>query len=424
MRPWFLVNRVMIFSRSRKGTLLRTSPSSCSSFICFKFGGCAKLVCSAPIAQLDRVPGFEPGGYRFESCSVQMISIFYHTQDSFADTIFAQLGKGRLHARSLYGYFMRRGTIEGFEVEPEAERLKGEILERTSFELPGYRVVVEDGGTVKFLVDMGEGLEAEAVLIPMKSKTTLCVSSQVGCKMGCTFCETGRMGLLKSLGREEIVAQVAIAVHGLGRQVDNIVFMGMGEPFDNFDEVMGAIGVLCGGLGFGPSRITVSTSGVVDMMDRFTEEADPGVHLAVSVNAPNDEVRKRVMPVNRKWNMAELKGAMARFCAGGKREILVEYVLMEGINDSLESADELAEYLRGLRVKVNLIPYNPQKKDRFAPPGQDVIEAFAKKMKENGYLTLVRQTKGQQIRAACGQLGGVDKVKIWTQTKKIGRMEA
>ena len=337
-----------------------------------------------------------------------MSSILSHTQESFVERIFSLLGKGKVHARLLYSHWMKMGSLEGLEVEPQARPLLEEMIRLTDFSVPGHRVAFEDDGTVKFLVEL-DSLECESVLIPMKAKSTLCISSQVGCKMGCTFCETGRMGLLRSLSVREIVSQVFIAKRVMKKRVDNIVFMGMGEPFDNFEAVMGALDVLTedAGLGFGPSRITVSTSGLVDQIDAFTERADPALHLAVSVNAPNDAIRRKIMPVNRQWDMAALKRAMARYCENPRREILIEYVLMKGINDSLECADELAHYLRGLRVKVNLIPYNPQSRDRFAPPDEAVVDAFLERMRARGYLTLARRTKGQKIMAACGQLGNL-----------------
>jgi len=341
---------------------------------------------------------------------VRMSSIFYHTQASFAEYIFSEIGKGKLHAKNLYAHFMKTGGVQGFTVEDNAKALLEEMVGLVDFELPEFNVVKQEGKTQKFLVKVAGGLEIEAVHIPMQTKTTLCISSQVGCKMGCAFCETGRMGLLKQLKVEEIVAQVFIARHRLGLKVDNIVFMGMGEPLDNFDAVVRSIEVLTqdAGLAFGPSKISVSTSGLVDRIDELREAVDPAVNLAVSVNAPSDEIRRKIMPVNRKWSMGDLKGAMERFCAHPRRQILIEYVLLAGVNDSLECADQLSEYLRGLRVKVNLIPYNPQSKDRFAPPSEEVLSAFKERMQKHGYLTLLRQTKGQKIMAACGQLGNLE----------------
>ena len=340
-----------------------------------------------------------------------MMNIFSHTQESFAEAMFLRFGKGRQHAAKLYSDWFRKGHVRdvGQWAEPQAMALVDGMIAATDFGLPEMSSMREEGGTVKFLLKFSDGLESESVLIPMEAGTTICISSQVGCKMGCAFCETGKMGLIRHLSCEEIVAQIFWARFVLGREVRNIVFMGMGEPFDNYEAVMRAVEVLTcsGGLGFGPSRITISTSGKVDAILRMAKEADPALNLAVSVNAPTDEIRNRIMPVNRKWNMAELKSALVEYCAHPRREILVEYVLLKGINDSLLSADQLAEYLRGLRVKVNLIPYNPQTRDRFAPPDIECREEFLKRMREHGYQTLLRGTKGQQIMAACGQLGNI-----------------
>lgn len=339
-------------------------------------------------------------------------SIFSHTQESFVEAMYRRLGRGRLHAAKLYSEWFRKGHLGDIAqiVEPQAVALVEAMIEATDFSLPVMSSAKQEGETVKFLLQFEDGLESESVLIPMEAGTTLCLSSQVGCKMGCAFCETGKMGLIRSLSCEEIVKQVFWARHRLQREVRNLVFMGMGEPLDNYDAVMRAVAVLTDakGLGFGPSRITISTSGKVDAILRLSQDADPALNLAVSVNAHSDEVRNRLMPVNRRWNMAELKAAMQEYCRHPRREILAEYVLLQGINDSLEAADQLAEYLRGIRVKVNLIPYNPQTRDRFAPPAIAQREAFLKRMRDHGYQTLLRGTKGQQIMAACGQLGNVE----------------
>ncbi|MBS0629922.1 MAG: 23S rRNA (adenine(2503)-C(2))-methyltransferase RlmN [Verrucomicrobia bacterium] len=352
-----------------------------------------------------------------------MSSIYYHTQRTFSERIFSQLGKGKIHARRIYAHWMQKGTLEGLEVEPQARALLDEIVSIVDFSLPEHQVAYEEDGTIKFLVKFEDGLECESVFIPMKSKNTLCISSQVGCKMGCVFCETGRMGLIRHLTTREIVAQVFIAIQKLGLRVDNIVFMGMGEPLDNFEAVADAIDVLTdpAGLRFGPSRISVSTSGLVDKIDALAERVDPAVNLAVSVNAPSDEIRRKIMPVNRTWDMAALKEAMLRFCSHPRRQIFVEYVLLKGINDSLECADQLASYLRGLKVKVNLIPYNPQSRDRFAPPEAEVVNAFSERMQSAGYLTMIRQKKGQKIMAACGQLGNLHLRRLHIQ-RESGRM--
>ncbi|MBY0528559.1 MAG: 23S rRNA (adenine(2503)-C(2))-methyltransferase RlmN [Rhabdochlamydiaceae bacterium] len=340
------------------------------------------------------------------------ISIFQHTQKSYSEAVFALLGKGRLHAMHLYSLWFRKGGIEGIwnAVEPQAVKLVQEMIAATDFSLPELSGDKREAETLKFLLRFSDGLESESVLIPMESGKTLCLSSQVGCRMGCSFCETGKMGLIRHLTTQEIVAQVFHARFALNAAIRNLVFMGMGEPLDNYDAVMQAIKVLTdpAGMGFGPSRITLSTSGKVEEIYRLIEDADPALNLAVSVNAPSDEVRSKLMPVNHTWDMAALKEAMRAYCAHPRREILVEYVLIQGINDALEHADLLAQYLDGLRVKVNLIPYNPQRRDRYLPPESSAKEAFLERMREKGYQTLLRGTKGQKIMAACGQLGNVE----------------
>ncbi len=290
--------------------------------------------------------------------------------------------------------------------EPQAEALVQEMIGLIDARLPEVVSEHHEGETVKFLLKFPDGMVVEAVLISMQAGTTLCLSSQVGCKRGCAFCETGRMGLLRSLSVEEIVVQVFVARFVLKAPVRNIVFMGMGEPFDNYDNVMEAIAILTdpGGWGFGPSRLTVSTSGCVDEIYRFTKDADPALNLAVSIHAPTNELRNRLMPVNRKWDLTELKKSLLEYCQHPRREILIEYVLLKGVNDGLEQADGLAEYLEGLRVKINLIPYNSQRRSRFESSDEGTQEAFLQRLRERGYQALLRRHKGRGIMAACGQL--------------------
>ncbi|HEX2579670.1 MAG TPA: 23S rRNA (adenine(2503)-C(2))-methyltransferase RlmN [Rhabdochlamydiaceae bacterium] len=334
-----------------------------------------------------------------------------YTQSEFVQFIFDRLGKGKRHAALLYSQWFKIGSIDYADwAEPQAHGLIEEMLKLVDLSLPLIVSEQHDSDTVKFLLRMEDGLETESVLIPMQAGITLCISSQVGCKMGCAFCETGRIGLLRSLTVREIVAQVFVARFVLKSPVRNIVFMGMGEPFDNYNNVMQAIRVLTdpAGLGFGPSRITVSTSGRLDEMDRFSKDADPAVNLAVSINAPTDAIRDKIMPVNRTWNMEALKRGLIEYCKHPRREILIEYVLLKDLNDSLECADQLAVYLEGLKVRVNLIPYNAQRKSRFEPPEEEVQEVFAKRLFEKGYQVLLRRHKGRSIMAACGQLGNKD----------------
>lgn len=341
---------------------------------------------------------------------MDIIPIFAHTSQSYAQAVFARLQKGAEHARLIYREWYRKGQVTGEDPHfKNARALFEQIVAMTDFSLPPLVFKGGEEKTEKYLLKTHDGLEIEMVALPMRAGWTLCISSQVGCRMGCAFCETGKMGLLRSLTTEEIVSQVFQAKHGLGIDVRNIVFMGMGEPLDNFDAVMQAVRLLTDpyGLGFGASHLTISTSGLVDKIYRLIEEADPAVCLAISVNAPDDGVRNRLMPVNRTYDMAALKEAMQAYCSHLRRKIFIEYVLIKDKTDSLESADALACYLKGLEVTVNLIPYNPQSRNVFQAPAPSSIDAFAERMMEHGFLTFVRQTKGQRIMAACGQLGNL-----------------
>lgn len=338
----------------------------------------------------------------------QKVSLFNHTHHSFCDFIFAELGKGRDHAGLIYEEFFRTGLITGQQPAfNNAQNILKEILARIECSLPHLHLEKNDGETKKFLLKTHDGLDIESVVIPMQAGGTLCISSQVGCRMGCAFCETGRMGLLRNLTVEEILSQVFIARHTLGYSIRNIVFMGMGEPFDNYEAVMQAARILMepNGFGFGRNHITISTSGLASAIRQFTYEKGPKPNLAVSINAPDDLSRNRLMPVNRKHSMQDLHEAMREYNEITGLEILTAYVLLKDVNDSLEHADRLAAYLQGLHVKINLIPYNPQTRDRFARPEEEVIEAFRQRLRAHGYQALLRLTRGKDIMAACGQLG-------------------
>lgn len=339
-------------------------------------------------------------------------SLFSHTHDSFADFIKNTLGKGHIHAGIIYEDVFRSGTVTSADhpAFQNCKSLRDDIIALMDTTLPEVVGDKNDGKTGKFLLQTADKLEIESVLIPMQAGGTLCISSQVGCRMGCVFCETGRMGLLRSLTTAEIIAQVYVARHHLGYDIRNIVFMGMGEPFDNYDAVIQAARVLIDpkGFGFGKNHVTISTSGCADGIERFMREPGETPNLAVSVNAPVDALRNKLMPVNRKFDMQRLHDAMKAYCTFTGRQILTAYVLMKGVNDTLEHADLLANYLRGLDVKVNLIPYNPQSQDRFQPPELAVLEAFTTRLREHGYQTLLRVTKGTSIMAACGQLGNLE----------------
>lgn len=340
-----------------------------------------------------------------------MIPFFEQTQQSYALAIAHRLGKGLQHAGRIYTQIMRKNAVD--RVDPffnNSQRLIDEILALTDFSLPDLHSQKEEGPTGKFLLRTHDNLFIESVRIPMQAGGTLCVSSQVGCKLGCAFCETGKMGLLRNLTAGEIVSQVHIAKHQLEFDMRNIVFMGMGEPFDNYDAVMQAVKVLTDpkGFGFGKRHLTVSTSGLIDGIERFTHEQGETPNLAVSITAAENALRNRLMPINKKYNLVQLYKAMLRYNQKTGREILIAYVLLQGVNDTLDHADSLACYLRGLSVKINVIPYNQQTRDRFAAPEAVTIDDFMQRLREQGYCTMRRATKGREIMAACGQLGNLE----------------
>ncbi len=274
-------------------------------------------------------------------------------------------------------------------------------------------------GTRKWLFDVGGGNAVESVFIPEDDRGTLCISSQAGCAMGCLFCSTGKQGFNRNLATSEIVGQLWWAERELCRDagitdpndrvISNVVLMGMGEPLQNLDNVIRAIRIFLDDNGYGLSRrrVTVSTSGLVRQMDKLAEAAP--VALAVSLHAANDELRDKLMPVNRKHGIADLMAACRRYLKVAPRDFITfEYVMLGGINDSIEQADELAALVRreGVPCKFNLIPFNPFPQSDLEKPPRDRVLAFCRRLNELGYVATVRKTRGDDIDAACGQLAG------------------
>lgn len=336
------------------------------------------------------------------------ISIFCHTQRSFAEEIYKRLGKGYNIALDLYSEFFRNGKFL-FEVQPQAFSLAKAIAD--SVYVPDLvftkELVSED--SIKYCLRNLDGSESELVVLPMEYGTTLCISSQIGCARNCLFCTTGSMGFIRNLSVEEIIAEVMFAKFQKGHDIKNIVFMGMGEPLDNFENLTKVVPILMDqkGLGLAPRKITISTSGNVPGIHRLIEEKDLNVQLAVSVNAHNDEARSYLMPINKIWNMKELKEAMVAFNKAKNREILVEYVLIKDLNDSTSAANDLLSYLQGVEAKVNVIPYNPGKNNGLQAPDPENVDSFLKILRDNGLRVFLRGSKGQNIMAACGQLGRI-----------------
>ena len=286
------------------------------------------------------------------------------------------------------------------------------------------KAVHVDGETLKFTMDLGDGLETESVVIPMRHRDgsvtrTLCVSSQVGCAMGCRFCETAQMGLMRSLSPAEIAAQLHAArfqvanpwTGGTGFEIKNIVFMGMGEPMDNVESVLAAIRTLTdrNAYAIAPVHVTVSTVGRTDGIRRYGEFMQQrGFHrlnLAVSLNAPNDRIRSEIMPINRAEPIERLMEALLAFPKCPNAAICMEYVLIPGVNDAPEHCDEVCALLKPLRCSLNVIPYNPRRSSPWPAPTEESVQAFVQRAIANGQFCKRRGTKGRSAMAACGQLG-------------------
>jgi 23S rRNA (adenine2503-C2)-methyltransferase len=271
------------------------------------------------------------------------------------------------------------------------------------------RTEISRDGTRKFLFELEDGHTIESVLIPDEDRRTLCISSQVGCGQACRFCLTGTGGFQRNLKSYEIADQVGEIARLLeqegSRGVTNIVLMGMGEPLANFDEVIKALSIITAGygLGFSPRRVTLSTDGLATEIDRLGASGVK-VNLAVSLNATTDAVRDRIMPVNRRYPIKTLLAACRRFPLEPRRRITFEYVLLRGVNDSAEDAHRLADLLRGVKSKVNLIPFNPFPGSEFKRPEDAAVRQFQKILLDRRYTAPVRESRGRDISAACGQL--------------------
>ena len=294
---------------------------------------------------------------------------------------------------------------------PAPERPSGKLLAQleASFALPAAEDIADADGTVRFAVRLDDGEVVETVLIHQavsdlrsRERWTVCVSSQVGCARGCVFCETGRLGLERNLTAAEIVAQYALAARHLQLRPANVVFMGMGEPLDNLEEVLRAIAVLREPSGFAvpERRITVSTVGIVPRMDELF--ARTKAQVAVSLHAVDPAQRRALLPVARKWSLPELRGCIAK----APRTVLLQWTLIQGVNDSDREADALADFARGLDVRVNLIPLNPGPDPRQVAPPLARCRAFQRRLAASGVRTLLRLPHGQSVGGACGQLAG------------------
>lgn len=331
-----------------------------------------------------------------------------------------RLGEKRFRATQLFRWIHQKGASDFGEMTDLAKSLREKLV--TSAHIRGLDVIsqhVSSDGTIKWLFDVGGGNAVESVFIPEEDRGTLCISSQAGCAVGCRFCSTGHQGFSRNLTTGEIIAQLWFAEHflrkHLGRServISNVVMMGMGEPLQNYTELLPALRVMLDDHGYGLSRrrVTVSTSGVVPMMDRLAQDCP--VALAVSLHAPNDALRDNLVPLNRKYPIDELMAACNRYLLHAPRDFITfEYCMLDGVNDQPEHARQLVELVRkhataGVWCKFNLIPFNPFPESGLVRSPQGQVLAFAKILSDAGIVTTVRKTRGDDIDAACGQLAG------------------
>jgi 23S rRNA (adenine2503-C2)-methyltransferase len=327
----------------------------------------------------------------------------------------AGLGEKPFRATQILKWVHQQGIVEFSAMTNLSLDLRQRLAERLRADLP--EVVTEQishDGTRKWMLRVEGGQAIETVYIPEADRGTLCVSSQVGCPLECSFCATGRQGFSRNLSTAEIIGQLWIAARSLGqfprpdrRPISNIVFMGMGEPLLNFDNVLRAIDLMLDDNAYGLSRrrVTVSTAGMVPQMDRL-KQLSP-VSLAVSLHAPNDQLRNELVPLNRTYPLAELLPACKRFAQDYTHEsITFEYTMLDGVNDTPAHARELVRVLNGVPSKVNLIPWNPFEGGGYRRSTPEAIDAFRTILQKAGLITLTRKTRGDDIDAACGQLVG------------------
>lgn len=267
------------------------------------------------------------------------------------------------------------------------------------------KLVSKKDGTVKYLMETSSGSIIESVAMQYSYGMSVCISSQAGCRMGCRFCASTILGLEKSLKASEMLAQIYLIQKDMGRRVDNIVIMGIGEPFDNYDELIKFLHMITdeSGLNISQRNITVSTCGLVDRIYDFADE-NMQITLAVSLHAPNDEIRKSIMPVANRYSMDEIKKACQYFIEKTGRRVTFEYAMIDGVNDSTECAKELAAYAKGMLCHINLIPVNAVKERKYRRAGADVIHDFEKYLEKNRINVTIRKGMGSDIEAACGQL--------------------
>jgi len=344
---------------------------------------------------------------------------------------FAERGEKPFRAKQLMRWMHHFGVHDFEQMTDIAKSLREKLAKEAEVTLPNVQhEQVSNDGTRKWLIGTDAANSIETVFIPEDDRGTLCVSSQVGCALECTFCSTGRQGFNRNLSVSEIIGQLAIADHSLRQEagydllppgeriISNVVMMGMGEPLANYDNVVTAMQIMLDDSAYGLSRrrVTLSTSGLVPAMDRLKEDCP--VALAVSLHAPNDALRDVIVPINKKYPLKELMAACNRYLEKAPRDFVTfEYVMLDGVNDTVEHAHQLLELVKNVSCKFNLIPFNPFPDSGYETSKPSHIRVFRDILMQAGYVVTVRKTRGEDIDAACGQLAG----KVLDKTKRTSR---
>ncbi len=326
--------------------------------------------------------------------------------------------------RQIFQWIFQKQIVDPLKFSNLSIALRQMLKEEFSWELPTISShLISKDGSEKFLLQSTDKQLFEMVLMPYEGRTTLCISSQVGCKMGCTFCQTGKMGFRKNLSSGEILSQLLIANHRLNeifvKRVSNVVFMGMGEPLDNYDEVLRACQVMLesDGMALAKSKVTISTSGLAPEIERLGK--DLPVRLAISLHNADDTKRSAMMPINRKYNLERLKKSLLNYPAPKRYGITFEYVMIEGKNDSLEDAKKLVAFLHGIQAKVNLIPLNHFPGLPLKACTEEKITAFQKYLSSRSIPAPVRYSRGQDISGGCGQLAAKEQGQLDWDPRRV-----
>jgi len=348
--------------------------------------------------------------------SVNLVGIDRDSLEQF----FVERGEKKFRAQQVLQWLYQRGVTNINDMTDLSKSLRELLLGNSTITFPKIESEhFSEDGTIKWLLSVGEDSDGktnaiEAVFIPETTRGTLCISSQVGCALDCTFCATARQGFNRNLTAAEIIGQVWVADQRLRslysdkQMLTNVVFMGMGEPLLNFKNVLPVVKLLLDDFayGMGKRKVTVSTSGVVPVIDELSQSVD--VSLAISLHAPTNEVRNELVPINRKYPIEQLLAACQRYLANKNRKesVTFEYVMLDGVNDSEEQARQLVNLLKGIRAKINLIPFNSFEQSGYQRSSQQAIDKFSQILMQNNIVVITRRPRGEDIAAACGQLAG------------------